>query len=382
MKRKILCVLSSLLLTICLCFVPFNSAAASPEATLSIDGGTPVPYPSVQAAVDAVAAAPSGTDFVIEIAEGTVDEVLNILQQPDKNVVIKPQPGATVTFTNTIVIDGNGNLLGSDTLLIQGLNFDLSSGTPENCIDFTHVPSKIGNVYPHNITINGCTFKGVFDKTVAVQSDGGGSRNIAIMNCTADTMHSLAQPKAVSGYMFVQNCTLTNSSGGVNFYGIGDLTIDSCNFNVEEYAVRSGQSSGAEQTVGSVNINNSVLNSKSPTVGTVVLRVTSTDNINIIHSDLTNTSGGPVLQNLNTTKPDRYKIDVVESNLDGQIADINTATITTIDDPNVENGPVCINVNPDNGSVPITPVVVVMLVATFIILALILVLAVYLTTTP
>lgn len=323
--------------------IPSKVYADSPPATLTVDGVLIDTYPSVQAAVDAVASIP-GTNFIIEIAAGTVTDQLNILQRPNKNVVVKPQTGATVTFTNTIVIDGNGNLNSPETLLIQGLNFDLSSGTPENCISFELIPPRVGFVYPHNVTINGCTFTGVFGTTVAVQSAGGGSRNIAIMNCTASNMHSLAQFRAVSGYAFVQNCTLTNSENGVNFYGPGDLIVDSSNLEVQGYAVRSGQGAGSITTTGSVTINNSILTSNSTEDGTLVLRGDSTENINIIHSIITNSDpNGPAIQNLNAASVDLYKIAIVESDVNGPITGINLATIVIIDDPNVPNGPVNIN---------------------------------------
>lgn len=357
MKLKNIRILFSV---ICACFLflallPMTVLADSPAATLTADGVLVGNYPSVQAAVDAVTGT-AGTDFVIEVAAGTVTDPLNITQQPNKNLVLRPQAGATVTFTNTITIDGNGNLLNTETLLIQGFIFDFTAGSPENCIYFNLIPPHVGFAYPHNVTINGCTFRGVFGTTVAVQSIPGGMRNIAIINCTATDMHSLAQLKAVSGYAFIQNCILSNSDGGVNFYGTADLLVDSCKFDVVGYAVRSGQGAGVISDLGSVTINNSVLNSNSTEDGTVVLRGDSTKNIRIIHSNLTNASaGGEILQNLNMGSIDLYDINVVESNLNGLVAAINPSTINTIDDPNVENGPVCITGNgSNNGSIALT----------------------------
>ncbi|RXE57601.1 hypothetical protein [Acetivibrio mesophilus] len=342
MKRIFLLLLTMI---ICLPILSTNVYADSPPATLTVDGVLIGSYPSVQAAVDAVVTT-IGSNFVIEIAAGTVTDQLNIAQQPNKNVVVKPQPGATVTFKNTIVVDGNGNLNSPETLLIQGLNFDLSSGTPENCIHFNLIPPRVGYCYPHNVTINGCTFKGVLGTTVAVQSVGGGSRNIAILNCTATNMHSLAQFRAVSGYAFVQNCTLSNSENGVNFYGPGNLVIDSNKLEVQGYAVRSGQSSGSIITTGSVTINNSILKSDSTEDGTLVLRGDSTNNIIIIHSTITNANvNGAGIQNLNEASEGLYKIDIVESDINGHITGIIPSTIAVIDDPNVPNGPVSINGN-------------------------------------
>ena len=340
MKQKLI---KFFILIMCLCCLQITAFAASPVATLTADGVPIGTYSTVQAAVDAVTLT-AGSNFTIEIAEGTVTDPLNISQQPNKNVVLRPQSGASVVFTNTITIDGNGNLNSPETLLIQGFSFDLTSGTPANCIYFNLIPPRVGYCYPHNITINGCSFKGVFDTTVAVQSVTAGSKNISIINCTAADMHSLAQLKAISGYAFIQNCILSNSSGGVNFYGVGDLVIDSCKFDVEGYAARSGQGSGVISNTGSVTINNSVLNSKSMDVGTIVLRGDSTNKINILHSNITNANAdGAFIENLNPASEAQYNIDIVESNVKGKITGINLSTITTIDDPKVQNGPVCIN---------------------------------------
>jgi len=331
--------------TICFGLLPVASFADSPPATLTIDGVPAGTFPSVQAAVDAVEAN-AGTNFVIEIAAGTVTEELNIKQQANKNVVIRPQPGATVTFKNTINIDGSGDIDSPETLLIEGLHFDLTGTTVANCI-FIPSFSPVHN-YAHNVTINGCTFKGEFNSVaqVAVRVEANaGARNLAIMNCTATNLHSLGQLYAVSGYAFIQNCIVSNGSeGGVNYYGTADLIVDSCKFDVQTYAVRSGQSSG-QPSSGSVTINNSVLNSNSATDGTVVLRVESTRNINIIHSNITNAAAGPSLQALNSSG---FDIDIVESNMVGEIPSSDSNTITIIDDPNVPNGPVNITGNGGN----------------------------------
>jgi hypothetical protein len=370
MKHKLIFLF---ILTLCLGMLPVLSFADSPPATLTIDGVFFSEFPSVQEAVDAIGAN-SGTDFVIEIAAGTVTDELQIIQQPLKNVVIRPQAGATVTFTNAIKIDGNGNYYHPETLLLEGLNFDLTSGAPQECIYFIKIPpDRPGNCYPHNITINGCTFKGVYGYTVAVQSVGGGSRNIAIMNCTANDMHSLAQLKAVGGYALIQNCVLSNSAGGVNYYGEeGNLVVDSCKLDVTNYAVRSGQdNSDPVVDTGSVTINNSILNSTSPTIGSVVLRGGSTSNIYILHSNITNADpAGSVLQNLNEGYEDDYNIKLVESNLASeQITGIDLQAIDTIDDPNVPNGPVNITGNgPDTTQIFLIAFLAVVIVVLLIII--------------
>ena len=356
------------ILIICLCFLPIKVFAASPEATLYIDGVFSATYPSVGDAVAAYNAAPPGTDFVIEVAAGTVSDAVGIIQQPNKNLVLRPQPGATVTFTNTITIDGNGNLNNPETLLIEGFIFDFSDpATPAECINIGKVTVNANHTYAHNVTINGCTFIGRYDQVVALQSISApysGMKNISIMNSTATDMHSLAQLKAASGYVFIQNCTLTNTSEGVNIFGTADLFVDSCNFEVTGYAVRSGQTGSPIVADGSININNSVLTSSSVDRGTVVLR-SGPSNINIIHSNLTNTAGGPVIENTNAAQ-DQYVIDIVETNLDGGIVDIDPATIRIIDAPNVENGPISVTII--NGSSVLVTILIVINIVLIVLL--------------
>lgn len=366
-------VISVLFFSFLLCFLPSKAVTLLPAATLTVDGMLVGNYSSVQQALDRVAAT-KGKNFIVEIAEGTVLDPINILQQPNKNIVLRPQSGATVVFKNTITVDGNGNLNSSETLLIQGFTFDFTSGRFANCIDLNSIPTRVGLSYSHNVALNGCTFKGIFGATVAVQSAPGGSRNISITNCTATNMHSLAQLKAVSGYAAIQNCTVSNAGSGVNFHGAGDLMVDGCRFDVEGYAVRSGQSAGIISGIGSVIINNSVLTSSSADVGTVVLRGNSANNINIVHSNITNTSPtGAAIQNLNMAGVGLYKIGIAESNLSGQVNGIDTLTITTTDDPNVQNGPVCITNNENDDDPNDTLILAIMIVAIIILFVLIII---------
>ena len=332
----------SLILNFLLMSIPAN--AASPAATLTVDGSLVGTYSSVQLAVDEVTLLP-GTDFVIEVANGTVDETVDIIQQADKNLTLKPQTDAKVIFTNTITIDGDQRLNGSEYALIQGFSFDMTSpSAPANCIYLNRILSPT-YCYAHNIIINGCDFEGIEGTTVALQTTTGGMRDISIVNSTATKMHSLAQLKAISGTAFIQNCTIDLAHAGVNFYGDGDLVVDSCVFKVDEYAVRSGQ--GLLPPVagpGMVSINNSILETTSETVGSIVLRGDSTRTVNILHSIITNTSaGGIVLQDIAPVSANEYKILLEETDMNGAIEGIAASGIFNVDDPNVTNGPVCVN---------------------------------------
>lgn len=375
MKTKNIYIFASIicLCFLCLCSMTITTFADSPSATLTIDGKLYGTYETVQEALNLIESA-DGSNFVIEIAGGTVSDPLNILQRENKNVVIRPQPGESVIFTDTITIDVSGRLSGPETVLIQGLTFDFTSeDAPGKCIFFDFLPVRDGYCYLYNITINGCDFTGIFNKTVAVQSVRGGSRNIAVINCTATDMHSLAKLKAVSGYALIKNCTVGNSGGGVNFYGVGDLIVDNCRFDVVGYAVRSG-GSGSISDTGSVTINNSILNSNSSKDGTIVLRGDSTNNINILHSNITNENpDGAAIRNINEDSHDKYDIDVVESNITSQIIGIDLPTITVIDNPNVTNGHVSVIDNPGGTLILLITILDIILVILLIILAILIV---------
>ena len=159
----------------------------------------------------------------------------------------------------------------------------------------------------------------------------------------------------------------------MNYYGEeGNLVVDSCKLDVTNYAVRSGQdNSDPVVDTGSVTINNSILNSTSPTIGSVVLRGGSTSNIYILHSNITNADpAGSVLQNLNEGYEDDYNIKLVESNLASeQITGIDLQAIDTIDDPNVPNGPVNITGNgPDTTQIFLIAFLAVVIVVLLIII--------------
>ncbi|HOQ76840.1 MAG TPA: hypothetical protein PK369_09775, partial [Thermoclostridium sp.] len=80
MKHKLIFLF---ILTLCLGMLSVISFADSPPATLTIDGVFFSEFPSVQEAVDAIEAN-AGTDFVVEIAAGTVTDPLDVIQHLDK----------------------------------------------------------------------------------------------------------------------------------------------------------------------------------------------------------------------------------------------------------------------------------------------------------
>lgn len=360
-KAFLLAVISFVIL-----LVPVNVKAASPSATLIIDGTVQGDYNTVQEAIDQVTLLP-GIDFIIEISEGVLSDSINIIQQTGKNLTLRPKANATVTITNTVNIDGNGNLASEEALVIQGFTFDFTSGTAVECIYFKLIDRDTGFCYAHNVTINGCTFIGIEGTTVAVQSIPGGMRNISMMNSTGENLHSILQLKAVSGYLFVQNVTLTNSENGINFYGTANVLIDSSNISVNGYAFRSGQGNDPIEQASSITINNSILQSNSTEDGTVVFRGRSPANVYITHSDITNTNGA-AFQNLVDASKEDFNIWIVESNITGQFTNIDD-TIRTVDDPNVPNGPLNINITNNSTVVIVLFFIIVLLVLTLIIMA-------------
>lgn len=340
-------------------------------ATLYVDNNLEgKKYPGPQEAVDAVTTATTGTDFVIKIAAGTYKDKLEIIQQAGKNVTICPADGAKVIFKNTISIDGNGKYYFAEKLKIKNIEFDMtwltstnvtpliskSVATEVRCIDTEYLrlaPAQY--VYGHNITIDGCIFRGpeaaVGKDIVAIKTKGAGTRNLSILNCEAYNMHSLVQAVSVMG-LLVDHCKVRNSSGGVNHYGITEkevtptpdggtevneipTTISYCDFEVDGYAVRSGQGSGTPKKDDTLSIKNCIFKTNgSEDKGSIILRGDTAAKVKITECSITN-NDGVVIQSLGNEK--MLSITITDCNTTGWqytagLADYITFVTTPIEE--------------------------------------------------
>lgn len=200
---------------------------------------------SIQAAVDAIAALPTPsalTTYTIYVAEGTYNEIVGIIQEENKNIVLQPEMiggvYGNVTLTGQIRIDGNGRSAGTESVAIQGFTFDLTAtGNQDAITAYDLTPTNY--VYSHNIYVKDSTFIGdlATGSDVGVRAGStGGHYNYVFENITTTSLHSLGQMTSVS-LVTVRNSTVSGGKSGVNLSGSPAL-VDNLTYNGNSYGIR------------------------------------------------------------------------------------------------------------------------------------------------
>ena len=213
-------------------------------------------YATIQAAVDAAVAG----DNEIVILPGTYDESFMVNQQEGVNVTITAANKGDVTLTGTISVNGNRRQDG-ETLTISNLVFDGSDKTAAHNFIIDSNGTANYPTYAHNVTVTNCDFvgNGDFDNAVvAFREPKAGSNNIVFDNVTATGLHSLIQVSN-SKKITVTNSTITNGESVVNATGSAEVVFTNNIVNVENFAVRTGQSSASTNTVANVTMNNNTI---------------------------------------------------------------------------------------------------------------------------
>lgn len=219
-------------------------------------------YKTLQKAVDA--AHEMTGDVTITLLDNISGYAI-VHQKAGLNLTID---GADKTLAGQIIIDGDGQLNGTDALTIQNIQFEMPSEFCTGTDAFVVVPNtKTANTpyyapshnnHAHNITISNCSFTGDYPTSgvVAIKTHSGtdGTKNLIMENVTATNLHSLAQLTAVTDASF-DNCsaTLTGSFIGANGGG-GNYTVSNCTFEshpdkADGYAYREKSSSTAVATL-------------------------------------------------------------------------------------------------------------------------------------
>ncbi len=230
-------------------------------------------YASVQAAVDAAVAG----DNVIQLLPGTIDEDVFIIQQKGINITIKGQEG--VVYTGTFEICGNNRSYtcengnpAAETLTFDGIDFRCENVTDS----FDFIGSNRKNTvppngtlvwgYPHNVTVQNCTFVGNFSEgdeynapynVVALRNVGG--YNWTIKNCTASNMHSFLQASANTLSSTIDNVTVSHCESALNLGTNANYTITNCNFDTIEFGIRADTNSDRNVDL---NVTNNSIKSK------------------------------------------------------------------------------------------------------------------------
>ncbi len=214
-------------------------------------------FGTIQAAVNA---ATTGDNEII-ILPGTYDESFMINQTEGINITIKAENKGDVTLTGTISVNGDRRQDGTETLVIENLVFDGREKTAAHdfIIDSNGTPNY--PTYAHNVTIKNCEFLGNNDynnAVVAFRERKAGSNNIVFDGCTAKRLHSLVQVSN-SKKITVTNCKITDCESVVNATGSAVVVFTNNVVDVDNFAVRTGQSSASTNTAADITMTDNTI---------------------------------------------------------------------------------------------------------------------------
>ncbi|MBQ9694782.1 MAG: hypothetical protein IJV69_08510, partial [Kiritimatiellae bacterium] len=227
-----------------------------------------------------------------ETGYATLQEALDAAVDGD-TVVLQADITEDVLFVQKtavdVIVDGNGKTLtgtfaihggkaydaanpATETLLIQNVIFqskpyDATTKTPDAIIYTRDRSSASAYSYSHNVTIDGCTFKGVDANTrnsvAAIRHKDGGDWNWVVKNCTANDnlLHSLLQVNNVGGDkgIVVDNCTV-QTKNGMNINYTHKIEVTNSTIAVDGYVLRAGVKN-SDEVAESFTFTNNVLSS-------------------------------------------------------------------------------------------------------------------------
>ena len=183
-------------------------------------------YVKLQDALNAVQ-----EDATITFLSG-IEENVTVDQNNGIDIVID---GKEYNFSGTITIDGNSRSDG-ESLTIQNINFV----TDVEGLYFIEQNSAESEVrYPHNVTVQNCTFTAVENSpavnTAAAMRFRQGF-NITVKEVEAVRLHSLMQNYGVAG-VTVENVKV-NGKNGISLGTSTDVTIQDANITASGYGLR------------------------------------------------------------------------------------------------------------------------------------------------
>ena len=170
-------------------------------------------------------------------------------QTEGKNIIIN---GNGKKYNGTITIDGNSRFDGAETILFKNINFITTDD-----LNFIEQNSTDGAVrYPHNVTIEECTFEGG-ENAVATKFRQG--YNIKFVNSEVKAGHSLAQLYGCTGVTV--DGVKVEAGRGMSLGTSTNVTVKGSEFNVTSYGLR------ADGTVATtLKIENTSIDAEKPVI--------------------------------------------------------------------------------------------------------------------
>ena len=163
-----------------------------------------------------------------------------VYQIENANVIVD---GNAKKYDGTISIEGNNRDTGAETLLIKSVNFETAYA--ESKSKYFILGLTEGNSYPHNITVDGCSFKNTMDGYTVAGMSFNQFYNLKVVNCESTNLHSLLQAQSCDNTVVVDGVTI-NGKNGISFGNTMNATIKNSEIVAVGYGVRSDATDARE----------------------------------------------------------------------------------------------------------------------------------------
>ena len=188
-----------------------------------------------QAALNGVKA---GDNLIVFVAD--IEGDATVYQIENANVIVD---GNAKKYDGTISIEGNNRGTGAETVLIKNVNFETAYA--ESASKYFIKGLTEGNSYPHNITIEACSFKNTEDGYTVVGMNFNQFYNLKVVNCESTNLHSLLQAQSCDNAVVVEGVTI-NGKNGISFGNTKNATIKNSTIEAVGYGVRSDATDARE----------------------------------------------------------------------------------------------------------------------------------------
>lgn len=184
-------------------------------------------------------------------------DVINLVENFATDITIPQEKNVNFTidgggheYKGTILVDGGSSAHDGAGIVIQNVTFvvedSVTSG--DSCI-YLGKSGDNNTRYTNNVTIKNCRFIGTSDyaynNIAAIRTFTGGDKNLSVVDCVAEGIHSLLQIHNIKGKLTVSGCEM-KTKNGMNLNNCTNVEIDDCTVDVLGYGARFGVATGGE----------------------------------------------------------------------------------------------------------------------------------------
>ena len=200
---------------------------------------------------EALNAAPAGATTTIHLGADIKGDVIEY-QKADRHIVIE---GGNHKYDGTIKIH-NGSNYNNGSITINEVNFE----TEATQLDFILAKDfgKEGNVtrrYSNNIFVTNCSFVALTANEGVVGVQVNATRNLQVLNCTANGLHSLVQAQSCGEDVIVKEAEIEGGKNGIAFKQVKNVVVEDVTIVAAAYGIRfDGNVDNYGITVKNVNV--------------------------------------------------------------------------------------------------------------------------------